>query len=708
MTKRKIDKKQHATNRTAKYLMMLALIHSASVISVQARKEKKQELSSAEGQELSAVEGHLSSDEGEEWRDTQPARPQSMINLLPQDASLLTQAALAGKQLQEEAHQRVGQLLQQAAQENLQRTLTVQQEALKLVEDSQREGEKRIREAQLKLLQMQMAQLVNIPVSSSTVPMPAMDFTKTTLTSPAAPACTTVGTVVPITQEWKQQVRENTLTSTNFMQQIVREGETDATERTDFERRFGDHAAWLDMTLSKTEKICDPYYQSLVTRTTELSSIVTAQHYADNILEREASARGLDELTRKRARLGVLYDLNAQLRDQKLSPERSLTLASSQIEATVQRIMAQFPSQPKQAAPSPVTKEFENTTKEALEAKNALNRTNEELATTRREVQETRQKFLAKDLAYHQLAEESRREIENQTKNALELKVEVGQVLAEHKKIEQDFKRVNEQFMLADKELSLTKQKNFELSLDVEQAHAERDILQREFADTMRQQATLRETHKELVQHLEEGNRHNVVLQIGLDHAHQEKQFVAANATRLEQLLTAQRATEESLHASVHELTRNLEETHKKNEDLTFQLQQMQEQMQKTQHQLEAFETLRTADREQEQLLRTQVEEFSHRLNAEGQKTETLATKVAELEKTAEVQEVTTPEQPDEEIELPAAPPIPEEPEAALPEMPPAQTLPEMPTETIIEAPASAEELPAPEMPEMPEGEEPF
>jgi len=109
-----------------------------------------------------------------------------------------------------------------------------------------------------------------------------------------------------------------------FISRIINEGEKDEKERTQFGSIFTNQLNWFQNTLQKSKSNDDESFKSVLRKKEIIESIVKHQKKLDKKITELATKNALNEETKARVRLNVLYDLNMRLQ---ISEKKECTVA---------------------------------------------------------------------------------------------------------------------------------------------------------------------------------------------------------------------------------------------------------------------------------------------------------------------------------------------------------------------------------------------
>lgn len=117
--------------------------------------------------------------------------------------------------------------------------------------------------------------------------------------------------VTPL-ERWRKEMAYAFKNNNTFMQDIIVAGE-EPMHVDDFLKRFKEQEHWFDKTLRGTQVEHDESYKKIVKKQSLLHSVVGAQRKADLVLLDVVRKLSLDEQSRKKIRLLILYELNAAI-----------------------------------------------------------------------------------------------------------------------------------------------------------------------------------------------------------------------------------------------------------------------------------------------------------------------------------------------------------------------------------------------------------
>ncbi|KKQ49784.1 MAG: hypothetical protein US69_C0002G0059 [candidate division TM6 bacterium GW2011_GWF2_38_10] len=120
-------------------------------------------------------------------------------------------------------------------------------------------------------------------------------------------------------ERWRKEMAHAFKNDNTFMQDIIVAGE-EPMHVDDFIKRFQDQEHWFDKTLRGTQVEHDESYKKIVKKQSLLHSVVGAQRKADLVLLDVVRKLSLDEQSRKKIRLLILYELNAAIQKALVEP----------------------------------------------------------------------------------------------------------------------------------------------------------------------------------------------------------------------------------------------------------------------------------------------------------------------------------------------------------------------------------------------------
>lgn len=120
-------------------------------------------------------------------------------------------------------------------------------------------------------------------------------------------------------ERWRKEMAYAFKNNNTFMQDIIVAGE-EPMHVDDFLKRFKEQEHWFDKTLRGTQVEHDESYKKIVKKQSLLHSVVGAQRKADLVLLDVVRKLSLDEQSRKKIRLLILYELNAAIQKALVEP----------------------------------------------------------------------------------------------------------------------------------------------------------------------------------------------------------------------------------------------------------------------------------------------------------------------------------------------------------------------------------------------------
>ncbi len=117
-----------------------------------------------------------------------------------------------------------------------------------------------------------------------------------------------------VTNQWRATTKNDFEKDTDYLQQIIMEGESDPKERQDFGNVFSSQKEWFDATVSTTTYFFDPNYNSVMRKKQSIDQLVKAQRKAEDSLIERTHAFDVSQEVYKKLRLMILYELNSAMR----------------------------------------------------------------------------------------------------------------------------------------------------------------------------------------------------------------------------------------------------------------------------------------------------------------------------------------------------------------------------------------------------------
>lgn len=123
-------------------------------------------------------------------------------------------------------------------------------------------------------------------------------------------------------------------TDSAFIARIIAEGESNAQEREQFSGIFAKQLQWFCQIVEASNNDQDVNYQAALAKKALLRSLVTHLEQADQLLQVRVMAEKTPDVTFKKARLFVLYDLNSRMHQ-----KQETVLSRQELEALVERAL---------------------------------------------------------------------------------------------------------------------------------------------------------------------------------------------------------------------------------------------------------------------------------------------------------------------------------------------------------------------------------
>jgi hypothetical protein len=448
---------------------------------------------------------------------------------------------------------------------------------------------------------------------------------------------------------WKEMMEEDFYKKTKYMSEIVNQGEEDQQEKEDFIDRFKKNKEWISASLAATTTVADPYFDALMQRKERIDLLVKAQKQADLLIHKMTLVKKVSEVVQSKLRLAVLYALNdlisstnqvpslrkiqalveekallyGSLKDKEYKEAESPNILNAELMHEIKKLKKRLTAENKKHEQeyAAIKKELEAKERlaEEIRIKNEqvmqdLDVKNVALKVQEEKIKDAELKTSLMQQVQKEIEFDARRDMEATNKRSLQLEISLAEAEKERFAAEKslikalaDYKEVKELVSLLQKQAEELSTDNQTLLLNLERTVHEKSTLALEKQHAQKQLDRFTKEIAQLKERLVDQKKQMDRLQVTLEKAGNEKKYVLSQVTTMKAMQQRQKETERKLEERVALLNKRLDDSSKKNLELSQLIAALKEEYRLTLEQIKSIESLRNESLENSGLLRKEI-----------------------------------------------------------------------------------------------------